>query len=304
MRLFNSCGRYQQATLTSLSLNPATSAWLSCPPLTSEPGYRIHDEEYRLAVRHRLGQLPFDDLRDELCVACARQNVETPSLLDDPDHSHSCTLQKGVSVKRRHDVLKMVLAELARSCGFIVEVEPRFPAIVEVQLDPITGERVSVATKPPLIHGDLLLVRHNSRLLVDVTVARPTTLTLLRGSANSGAHLRPLVAAAEAEKHKHVTYDNECAKHGWKMVPFAMESLGAKGKEATRLLQQMSAHCRDKSPAAFLAHADRMLSAALQVGNADVSAQGNGAPQLRIENEQRKASEPSYTPTTNLRDRG
>ena len=58
------------------------------------------------------------------------------------------------------------------------------------------------------------------------------------------------------------------------MVPFAMESLGAKGKEATRLLQQMSAHCRDMSPTAFLAHADRVLSCALQAGNADVSARG------------------------------
>jgi hypothetical protein len=168
----------------------------------------------------------------------------------------------------------MVLAELARSCGYLVEIEPRFPAHIEVQLDPTTGERLSHATQPPLIHGDLLLVRHNVRLLVDVTVARPTTLTLLRGSANNGAHLRPLVAAAQAEKRKHTDYDDECAKHGWKMVPFALESLGAKGKEATRLLQQMSAHSRDKSPAAFLAHADRMLSSALQVGNADVSAQG------------------------------
>jgi len=43
------------------------------PPLSSEPGYRLHDEDYRLAIRHRLGQLPFDDLRDELCIGCARR---------------------------------------------------------------------------------------------------------------------------------------------------------------------------------------------------------------------------------------
>ena len=55
--LFNSCGRYQQAILTSLSLNPSTSAWLSMPPLSSEPGYRMRDEEYRLAIRHRLSQV-------------------------------------------------------------------------------------------------------------------------------------------------------------------------------------------------------------------------------------------------------
>ena len=141
------------------------------------------------------------------------------------------------------------------------------PCDDRMQLDPTTGERVSHATKPPLIHGNLLLVRHNVRLLVGVTVARPTTLTLLRGSARNGAHLQPLVAAAQAEKRKHADYDSECAKHGWKMVPFALESLGPKGKEATRLLQQMSAHCRDMSRTAFLAHADRMLSFALQVGD-------------------------------------
>ena len=148
LRLFNSCGRYQQATLTSLSMNPSTSAWLSTPPLTSEPGYRLRDEDYRLAIRHRLGQLPFDDLRDELCIGCARRNAETPSLLDDPDHAHSCSLQQGVSVKQRHDSVKQVLAELARSCGFHVEVEPRFPATVETRFDAVTGAHVQSVTKP------------------------------------------------------------------------------------------------------------------------------------------------------------
>ena len=88
------------------------------------------------------------------------------------------------------------------------------------------------------------------------------------------AHLRPLVAAAQAEEHKHTTYDAECAKHGWKLVPFVLESLGAKGTEAAQLLQRMSAHSLDKSPAAFLEHADRMLSATLQTGNARVAVQG------------------------------
>jgi hypothetical protein len=94
----------------------------------------MRDEDYRLAIRHRLGQLPYDDLRGELCVGCARRNTETPSLLDDPDHSHSCNLQHGVSVKQRHDDIKQVLAELARSCGYRVEVEPRFPITVETEL--------------------------------------------------------------------------------------------------------------------------------------------------------------------------
>ena len=70
-------------------------------------------------------------------------------------------------------------------------------------------------------------------------------------------------------------------RHGWKLVPFALESLGVKGDEAIQLLQRMSAHSVDKSPEAFLQHADRMLSCALQTGNAGVSAQGTGDMLLR-----------------------
>jgi len=168
-----------------------------------------------------------------------------------------------------------VLAELARSCGYSVEVEPSFPAARDIiSYDPVTGQRAATE-RPVLEHGDLLLVRGSTRELIDVTVARPTTLTLMRGSATGGAHMQPLVATAQAEKRKHATYDAECARHGWKMVPFAMESLGAKGAEASKLLLRMASHSLDKSPAAFLEHADRRLSTALQIGNAYVAVQGS-----------------------------
>ena len=149
-----------------------------------------------------------------------------------------------------------------------MEVEPRFPITVETRYEPTLGghQHVQHINKPGQ-HGDLLLVRGSTRQLIDVTVARPTTLTLLRGPASTGSHLQPLAAAAQAEKRKHDTYDAECSKHGWKLVPFTLESLGAKGAEATQLLQRMSAHSLDKSPAAFLEHADHMLSAALQTGS-------------------------------------
>jgi hypothetical protein len=76
----------------AISTNSATSAWLSTPPLSSETAYRMRDEEYVLAVRHWLGLLPYDDLRDERCVACASRDLETPALLVDPNHAHSCVL--------------------------------------------------------------------------------------------------------------------------------------------------------------------------------------------------------------------
>jgi hypothetical protein len=111
VRLFNASGRYQQATMTSLALNSSISTWLTTPPLATEPAYRMRDADYRLAVRHRLGQLPYDDVRHVACVACASRNREVPTLLDDPDHAQSCTLQEGVTVSRRHDAVKLLLAQ-------------------------------------------------------------------------------------------------------------------------------------------------------------------------------------------------
>lgn len=285
-QLFNRCGRYQQTILTALTLNPTTSAWLSTPPLTSEPSYRLRDEEYALAVRHRLGMLPYDDLRDELCVSCARRNNDTPALLTDPDHAHSCTLQQGASVTRRHDALKLALAELARACGYHVEVEPRFPPRVEHGLSTATGAVQRSVTQEGE-RGDLLLVRNGTRQLIDVTVVRPTSLSWLQrqrsaaGAAAAGSHMQPLVAAREAEAAKLAKYSAACSHAGWAMVPFALESYGAKGTLAKQLLQRMAAHSLDRSPEAFLVHADRVLSAALQAGNAAIAGQGTAELHLQ-----------------------
>ena len=97
----------------------------------------MRDEEYRLAVRHRLGQLPYDDIRGALCTSCSRRNIDTPSLLDDPDHAHSCTMQEGVSVRRRHDILKLVLAQRHAEHATILL------CIVRVWLDREVSQRCS-----------------------------------------------------------------------------------------------------------------------------------------------------------------
>lgn len=240
--------------------------------------------------------LPYDKLRNARCIACANRNIDAPALLIDPDHMHSCTLQQGVSVRQRHDAIKLTYAELARSCGYHVEIEPAFPATVsfvhqtatddESNSDDAMEHTSTPHAQQSLARGDLLLTRHNNVILIDVTVVRPTSLTNLvhhsRGSID-GPHMHPLFAAHDAEKHKHKTYDAECAKHGWKFVACAMESYGAKGDEAVQLLEEMSAHCINRSPSDFLAHADRMLSVALQTGNARISAYGTAAMHMHAQ---------------------
>ena len=156
-----------------------------------------------------------------------------------------------------------------------VEIEPHFPITVERRYDPITGQ-TELTTSQSGLRGDLLIIHGGQQLLIDISVRRANTLTYMqRGSAEQGSHVKPLVAAAAAEREKHAKYDAECAKHGWKLVVFAMESVGAKGKEATWLLRHRAAHAADLTPSAFLTHADKLLSVTLQRGNAEVARRGS-----------------------------
>jgi len=275
------CSRYQQTVMTALALNVSTSSWLTVVPVTREPGYRLTDEHYRLAVRHRMGMLPYDTIREDRCLDCAASyTVDAPRLLADPDHFHSCVHQRGVSVTQRHDGVARVLVQLAREAGYSTEWQPTFPPLVEhvVVADPVTGQLRSVRRVVPgadsprgtELEGDLLLRRHNVTIWVDVRVTRPTKRTLL-DSRSKAVHV---TAATEGEREKHALHDAGCLRQGWQNTPFVMETYGAYGSDATKLLATMAEHAVDRTPGDFLAHARGLLSVALQSGNARVAALG------------------------------
>lgn len=67
---------------------------------------------------------------------------------------------------RRHGTLKSALTELARSCGYHVEIEPHFPLQVEYQFNSATGCAERRIISQPDLCGDLLLLRNGSRQLV------------------------------------------------------------------------------------------------------------------------------------------
>ena len=272
---YDSCGAYQQAIQRSLSENDNCSAWLTVLP--TEPAYRMRDDQFRLAARHRLGMLPYDDLRDDYCLTCRRRNSSIPHFLADPDHLHACVKQTGAMLSLRHDRIAATLATLARSVGFAVKREPPFEhrTRLHTRVDEETGEEHDeLATDRS--RGDLLLVRHNTRLVVDVTVTRPTAKTELR--LRKGV---PLASAAAAEKRKHKSYDDACERDGATMVPFAVESYGAKGKQAQKLLLKLADASEELSAEAFLRHASAVVSVALQCGNADIAARGTQSLRMR-----------------------
>ena len=57
--------------------------------------------------------------------------------------------------------------------------------------------------------------------------------------------------------------------------------MALQGTLAKQLLQRMAAHSLDRSPEAFLVHAERVLSAALQDGNAAIAGQGTAELHLQ-----------------------
>ena len=228
--------------------------------LPSQFGYRLEDGAMRLAVRHRLGLLPFDELHAAACARCSHPTA----FRDDPDHMHSCELHRRTLTTERHNNLVDVVMELARAVGFHVRREPR---------DNVRPEHIRTPyDKHYHDHADILLIKHAQRIYVDVTVSRPTCASLLRNGQMAAQHGHSMVGRSKA---KHRKYDAIAKCNKYEFVTFAMETYGGLGDEARQLLRTLSRHSKDDlSQREFLAHAYRRLSVALQAGNANIQARG------------------------------
>jgi len=211
---------------------------------------------FRMALRHRLGLLPADSLRDRHCAQCKR----LPSFTADPDHFHSCPLLRRTACTQRHNDTMDVVMGLARSVGYTAIREPNH------HLRPESMQRGALDYNA---HGDILLLKHDERLYLDVSVTRPTSATNLARAAITS---EPLIAAKRREREKHAMYDELCALNDYTMVPFVLETYGGLGAEAHALLVKLGRHAEDGSH--FLRHALNRLSVVLQAGNATVAHTG------------------------------
>jgi hypothetical protein len=244
----------RRALLTAVTA-PSCSAFLSTLP--TQPSYRMADEAVRLAVRHRLGLLPFESLARQQCT-CRFHTA----FAADPDHFHSCEQFKRMAITVRHNNLVQVLQDLAVSVGFSTTREPNS------HIRP-----PGIADKPPHSaayneHADLLLLRHDTKLYIDVTVVRPTSDSSLKKPLTL---TKPLHMTTIRAQRKRTHYAAICQANGYTMVPFVVETYGGLGAEATQLLRTLAAHSKEYSPRAFLEHARKRLSATLQASNANIA---------------------------------
>jgi hypothetical protein len=217
------------------------------------------DASLRLAVRHRLGLLPYESLSRQSCHCRFRTRFT-----DDPDHFHSCEKFKRTFLTQRHNNLVQVVQDLAINAGFMAIREPN----AHVRPEGIAEQ--AALSKDYNRHADLLLLRHDLKLYVDVTVVRPTRASTLHAQARSVSTL-PLTATRAPASWKHSKYDEIARVNGYRMVPFVVESYGGIGAEANTLLHTLASHSKELSPQAFLLHAHKRLSVALQSSNANVA---------------------------------
>lgn len=265
---------FRQTLLTAAAV-PHTTAFLTALP--TQPAYTLDDESMRLAVRHRLGLPASDALQGQSCVCGV-------AFASDPDHFHSCMQTRSNALTKRHDAMVHTLSSLAREADWLVTIEPNH------HLRPADHSAATAATAQPLSptaatagehddlpahynrHGDLLLLRHSSKLYIDFSLTRPTnSSTLTHQPRVRTVPLHSTLTRAATKKRKYAAI---AAVNQYEMLPFVMETYGGFGSDAKRVLRYLAASSTAMSAKEFMDHAQKSLSVALQRGNAHVSLLG------------------------------
>ena len=227
-----------------------SSKWLH---LNSNTPTLLSDEAFEAAIIHRL-DLPLSSIRPHSSCRCGKRL--------DPTHLFCCAKNKRNGILKRHDIVKLKLAALARNAGLDVEIEPSH------WLD--EDDQPSVGRRP-----DLTILGLGRPIYVDVSIACALAPSHRRIVISSGSTERLLEAR---EQRKFDYYEALTLQHGAQFYPFVMSSSGSFGNEAVKLLQTLArATSNLNSSVSFKEAFDSMLStisSSLQHGNLSVIQKG------------------------------
>jgi hypothetical protein len=156
------------------------------------------------------------------------------------------------------------LMTLARKVGFYASREPNHHIRPQSHADAVNLDRFNE-------HADVLLLKHDRKIYVDVTVTRPTNQSNLALPAITSC---PLLSTRSRTSAKHRKYAEIARVNGYELVAFVAESYGGLSHEAHTLLQTLASHAPEGEESSFLQFAHRCVSVALQSSNAFLAAVG------------------------------
>jgi hypothetical protein len=191
---------------------PGAGRWLTA--IAADANTILHDEDFRLAARLRLG-LPPSDVMSSHCHSCQKvPQVGMPPQLDvDPWHWLACSTGGGAwAMNMRHNRVRDLITIYADMARALAMREPR-------------GLAADSGLRP-----DIMIMMGDKRFLLDVTIIHPTCPT----------HVKQSNAMKTAEDDKTRTYKELAEGHLMEFVPFVVESFGGVAPRARVFLGQLS----------------------------------------------------------------
>ena len=152
----------------------------------------------------------------------------------------------------RHTTVALALAKLCNGAGLATEIEPCYAPTSDSFNT--TGLRLDIAA-----------YSGSASFGVDVRISHPSCV-----SYSADANTQPLHTALCGEAAKRRKYAELALREQLTLVPFVLESFGAMGPSASKFLDTLSQEAESSAwkAEAFRRHARRVISFALQRGNA------------------------------------
>jgi hypothetical protein len=240
-----------------------------------DPRCQMSDQDFRLAIRFRLGLHLSREAARGTCPFCK----DKVSLADEPGHPIDCIAFRAEHQRARHNRLVNLIASIARQ---------------DAGCDVQTEIRLAAGKHDTRLRPDLFVVTYEGRSFwSDVQVTRPDSVTNRKGAASKQCHAADTAAQAKVYK-----YARQVAARGGNLeiLPLCFETFGAPSASAVQVFEPLlskSAEAGGSSSSCFgsFQHLlETAVSVCLQRGNALVISSYLKALALRRHNSYLDAS--------------
>jgi hypothetical protein len=214
--------------------NSSANHWLNVLPSVKE--FMLTNAQFSVSVRLRLGLHPIDNHQSlpNHCVCFSKANLH-----NDHTHFEVCPIYRKQATYLRHNCIVLALTNLIRN-------ELHLPVAVEPNIY-------------DHLRPDAEILLPSGALLTDISVTNPAA-----DSYVVAASKKRLSAASTRENQKISKYSPLIAD-GRRFVPYVIESTGACGEKAKKLLNIVGAFSNDCK--AFVSKALKVINFELQRGN-------------------------------------